>query len=413
MILLLKYAAQNGAEKALVKLGMLLESMNLENTIFTSTDTPFLPSTAEGEGEMAKQYKDRLIIGYTPDGKPIPVWVTGKGKTTFYDNVVFTYAEHNMLERLGYKLVKLEEPAVHVKTEAPSIQDTPTFLQYTEEWLSLQRDSYRQNTYKAYETILNAHLYPYFGGMPLKEITHHTVQQYLNMKREMSKGSLSTHLARLKAIFASAVEEGLITVNPVKHRSIRNPGRVLPRREALTEEERLKIIEAMPDMDETDALYIAICMFAGPRKSETLGLQWKHIQDKIQIRQQCQVNNKSIILPPKSECGVRDIPIQDRLKPYLAKHGNDEEYLFGKGTKPPTKYMFEKMWQRIETHLQGIGISSHILRHTFITECAENDVPVNYTQEVAGHSAPGITLGIYTHVTPKIKQNALQKLNSL
>jgi integrase len=125
------------------------------------------------------------------------------------------------------------------------------------------------------------------------------------------------------------------------------------------------------------------------------------------------VNNKSIILPPKSECGVRDILIQERLKPYLTNRGAEQEYLFGRGTKPPTKHMFEKMWKRIESHLKGIGLSSHILRHTFITECAENDVPVNVTQEMAGHSTPGITLGTYTHVTEKMKQNAMRKLNSL
>lgn len=211
-------------------------------------------------------------------------------------------------------------------------------------------------------------------------------------------------MRKLKVIFSSAVEDSVISENPIK-RKFKNPGKVNPPEKALTQAQREQIAKALPAMEEKDARYIAICLYAATRKSETLGLQWKHIaKDEIQVRQQCQVNNKSIILPPKSDCGVRDIPIQDRQQPYLVNHGNDEEYLFGKGTKPPTKYEFEKMWERIEAHLQGIGFSSHVLRHTFITECAEKNVLVNVTQKIAGHSTPGITLDIYAHVTDKMIQ---------
>ena len=382
----------------------------LENQIGESQSTPFLPSL-EGEGEMA-QIKDRLQIGIKPDGSPDTVWVTGINKQAFYDNLVRAYVKYGLIERLG---IHIEKPTVQLpeQEEKPENPTSPTFKNYVENWLSMRRDSLRINSIKGYISVLRKHLYPYFGNIPLNEITWFTVQGYLNARREMGKETLRTHIAKLKAIFASAMEDGLITLNPAKNRNIRNPGKVLPKREALTEEEREKIAKVLPAMEKMDAQYVAVCMYAGTRKSETLGLQWKHIQEKMQVRQQCQVNNKSIILPPKSDCGVRDIDIQNRLKPFIAERGEDDEYLFGSGTKPPTKYAFEKMWQRIISHVQGLGISSHVLRHTFITECAENDVPVNVTQQMAGHSTPVITLGTYTSVTEKMKQNALQKLNSL
>ena len=358
------------------------------------------------------QKKDRLQVGTKTDGSPDIVWVTGVNKQTFYDNLVRAYVKYGLIDRLG---IHIEEPTVQEpkQEEKPEKTTVLTFKAYTENWFSLHRNSLRPNSIKGYESVLRKHFYPYFGNMPLNEITRFTVQEYLNARQEMGKESLNTHIGKLKAIFASAMEDGLITLNPVKNRNIRNPGKVLPKREALTEEEREKIAKVLPAMEEKDAQYVAICMYAGTRKSETLGLQYKHIQESIQIRQQCQVNNKSMILPPKSDCGVRDIEIQNRLKPFLKNRGDDDEFIFGKGTKPPTKYMFEKMWQRIKAHLQGVGISSHVLRHTFITECAENNVPVNVTQQMAGHSTPGITLGTYTHVTKKMKQNGMQKLNSL
>ena len=405
--------------------GQIARVAHLENQIVELQNMSFLPSS-EGEGELA-QIKYRLQIGLKPDGSPDYVWVTGMNKQAFFDNLVLAYIKYNLIKRLGVSEISSSPLAVQQDTEpiaqvqrqeerpaTPENRIYHTFKTYAGDWFSMRRDTLRPNSIKSYDSLLHKHFIPYFGDVLLSEITWSSVQRYLNERREMGKETLRSHLAKLKAIFESAMEDGLLAINPVKNRNIRNPGKALPRREALTEEEREKIAKVLPTMEEKDAMYVAICMYAGTRKSETLGLQVKHIQgNQIQVRQQCQVNNKSIILPPKSECGVRDIDIQNRLQPYLAHRGDKEDFIFGKGTKPPTKYMFEKMCKRIEACLQGTSISSHVLRHTFITECAENDVPVNVTQEMVGHSTPAMTLGTYTTVTEKMKQNAMQKLNSL
>lgn len=383
----------------------------LENQIAQSQGTPFLPLTMEGEGEMA-QIKDRLQV-IKPDGTTKIEWVSGINKQAFFDNLVLAYAKNGMLERLGIHVVKLDLP-VKETDKLEQKQAMQTFKQYVDSWFEAKKQTVGMNTLKGYLSAFNAHLFPNFGKMPMDDITWMTIQNFLNDNREMAKETLRDYLKKLRVVFASAMEDGIITVNPAKNRQLKNPGKVNLPREALTEQQRYQIARILPTIEERDARYVAICLYAATRKSEALGLQWKHVtEDEIQVRQQCQVNNKSIILPPKSDCGVRDIPIQERLKPYLANRGAEQEYLFGKGTKPPTKYMFDQMLKRIKSHLQGIGISSHILRHTFITECAEEDVPVNVTQKIAGHSKPSITYDVYTHVTEKMKQNAMKKLNSL
>ena len=358
------------------------------------------------------QIKDRLQV-IKPDGTTKIEWVSGINKQAFFDNLVLAYAKNGMLERLGIHVVKLDLP-VKETDKLEQKQAMQTFKQYVDSWFEAKKQTVGMNTLKGYLSAFNAHLFPNFGKMPMDDITWMTIQNFLNDNREMAKETLRDYLKKLRVVFASAMEDGIITVNPAKNRQLKNPGKVNLPREALTEQQRYQIARILPTIEERDARYVAICLYAATRKSEALGLQWKHVtEDEIQVRQQCQVNNKSIILPPKSDCGVRDIPIQERLKPYLANRGAEQEYLFGKGTKPPTKYMFDQMLKRIKSHLQGIGISSHILRHTFITECAEEDVPVNVTQKIAGHSKPSITYDVYTHVTEKMKQNAMKKLNSL
>ncbi|WP_279233035.1 tyrosine-type recombinase/integrase [Fonticella tunisiensis] len=55
----------------------------------------------------------------------------------------------------------------------------------------------------------------------------------------------------------------------------------------------------------------------------------------------------------------------------------------------------------------------HNLRHTYATKLFEAGVPLKTVSELLGHSNISITANIYTHVMPKEKITAAEKLNSL
>ena len=53
----------------------------------------------------------------------------------------------------------------------------------------------------------------------------------------------------------------------------------------------------------------------------------------------------------------------------------------------------------------------HALRHTFATKLFEKEVPLKTVSELLGHSSIEITANTYTHVIPKQKTTAVEKLN--
>lgn len=58
-------------------------------------------------------------------------------------------------------------------------------------------------------------------------------------------------------------------------------------------------------------------------------------------------------------------------------------------------------------------VTSHYLRHTHISFLAELDVPIKAVMERVGHTDASTTLEVYTHVTSKMKNNLIDKLNTI
>lgn len=61
----------------------------------------------------------------------------------------------------------------------------------------------------------------------------------------------------------------------------------------------------------------------------------------------------------------------------------------------------------------GKHVSTHVFRHTHISLLAELGVELKAIMERVGHNDPATTLSIYTHVTNKMKDETINKLNSL
>ncbi|MBP2033216.1 site-specific recombinase XerD [Clostridium algifaecis] len=55
----------------------------------------------------------------------------------------------------------------------------------------------------------------------------------------------------------------------------------------------------------------------------------------------------------------------------------------------------------------------HSMRHTFATRLFEEDVPLKTVQELLGHADISTTANIYTHVMPKQKVKAVDKIDYL
>lgn len=57
------------------------------------------------------------------------------------------------------------------------------------------------------------------------------------------------------------------------------------------------------------------------------------------------------------------------------------------------------------------SLSTHIFRHTHISKLSELGLPIKSIMSRVGHANPSTTLKIYTHVTQKMEEKLLEKLN--
>ena len=154
-------------------------------------------------------------------------------------------------------------------------------------------------------------------------------------------------------------------------------------------------------------------LYTGIRRGEALALTYEDIDwenELININKSLyHKHNLPEIKSPKTESGVRSIPLLKPLKDVLDPNktgiifANDSgDYL--KASQVETKLK----WYRRET---GILCSPHQLRHEYATLLHEADIVDKDAQELLGHSQISTTKDIYMHITPRRLKQTAAKLN--
>ena len=119
---------------------------------------------------------------------------------------------------------------------------------------------------------------------------------------------------------------------------------------------------------------------------------------------------------PKTEAGIRQIPLSIILKDYLIEHQSNTLLVFTRDGKGFTKGMYEKSiknYCKLLREKYGVDFvtSSHPLRHTFCTLLIEAGVDVDTASYLMGHKDKTTTLKIYDHLREKNKQRNFKKFN--
>jgi len=108
----------------------------------------------------------------------------------------------------------------------------------------------------------------------------------------------------------------------------------------------------------------------------------------------------------KTKNAIRDVPIHDAIKPFMAKAllkniSNNTEY-------SNFKYYFKKKTKELlgYEHIPGD------CRHTFASMWAEQGLNEMYRRRIQGHSAKGIGEEVYTHLSMNVLIDEVNKLNT-
>jgi integrase len=221
---------------------------------------------------------------------------------------------------------------------------TPTaivFKDYAEEWLdgcrtgvNLTRDLnvYKPSTIRGYAKHIRR-IYPIVGSMRLSDVETQDLQDAANRltARGLTASSVRNTFDPVRKIFARAVREKLIAINPTAGLELRAPD---GRRDWVDTPER--VARALQALSDRERGIWTVAFYAGLRAGEIQALRWCDIEfDRGVICVQQSWDRVVGTIKPKSRAGVRRVPmsmlIRRELRDVQLRTGRrGEQLVFGR-----------------------------------------------------------------------------------
>jgi integrase len=334
---------------------------------------------------------------------------------------------------------KIAEALQQIRSGTFIVPTQTTFGEWLDRWLTgYKKPQLRQGTYENYEMLVNTHIKPALGKIPLAKLQAHMLQSFYNEKLEKGradgKGGLSTRMVRyfhaiIHQALEQAVKEGLLARNVADATS---PPTVRNRQMRPLTEKELQAFFAVAKEDRLFAAYV-LAVTTGLRRGELLGLCWDSVDLEhgvITVRRQLLAlkNGPTLEETTKSESGRRSIVLTDDAIRELKAHRKrqaQEKLLLGEAyqdnglvfcREDGTPLRPEEFTKRFQRWLAKAGLPKvrlHDLRHTHASLLLARGVHPKIVQERLGHSSISITLDLYSHLTPGLQEAAAATLNGL
>ena len=241
----------------------------------------------------------------------------------------------------------------------------------------------------------------------------------------------AVHVVLHKA-FGAAVKWGRLAKNPADHA---DPPRVAVEADDMqtwnASQLRSFLEVTGSSNDRSHALWVLLAT-TGMRRGETLGLRWQDVDldaGRLRIVQTVlSINGKISVSEPKTARGRRPIALDPATVAVLREHRrrmleerllvgpdhSDEGLVFhrpdGSALRPET---VSTTFLRRQRTLDLPRLTLKGLRHTWATLALEQGIHPKVVQERLGHSTIGITLDIYSHVSPMLHDEAANQIASL
>lgn len=279
-----------------------------------------------------------------------------------------------------------------------------------DEWHDKHFPTLAPNTLRGYEPAYKR-AREAFKGIAIKQIKPRQIQQYIDAfsAQGYARKTVTTQLQIFQMCCTYAVVNGYVDVSPCSAVSIPS-GLSKMQREAASASDEQKV-KANP----TKWLLPYLILYAGLRKGEALALTYNDIDldnDIISVTKSVyHVNNRPFIKEPKTQKGIRNVPILYPLKPYLPNK-KSQQYIFSLdgGKTPLTEMQYQKLWKEYAKSI-GINCSAHQLRHSFATMLFECGVDAKDAQDILGHAQLSTTMDIYTHIRDSRRKDVASKIN--
>ena len=291
-------------------------------------------------------------------------------------------------------------------------QKDPLFREYVQRWIAKKAATRRENSVLSYRSYADNHILPMLGDMKVREITPHTLQEYVNRKLEvLSVKSVKKHMPVIRGALQEAYRDDIIESNfAYMPKIVEFPPEKRFEGKTYTLEQISALLEAAEKEGEPirAAMILAVCY--GLRRSEIAGLRWKDVDfesGRLYVRN-TKTQNGQLILEAertKSETSRRTIDLINSTIPYLQdlkRQHEESDYPLDKVCRWPDGREFNPHYisQGTSHLMKKYGLEKvrlHDLRHTAATLLATQATP-KQVQNFLGHSTIALTMNVYTHL---------------
>ena len=303
-------------------------------------------------------------------------------------------------------------------------------------WLDLARTEVSPKTAERYAEIVDKHLVPALGALPLGKMQAVHVEAYyataLKEGRRDGTGGLSAQTVRhhdrvLNVAMKRARALKLIAVNPIE--DVTRPKVEREEIEYLDPSDARKLLRAAAGTRLHAPIFLALA--TGIRRGELLALRWSDLdldRGNLTVAQAIEQTKAGLRFKlPKTKQSRRVIALSPSVVDLLRAHkvqqarerlalglGKDDlglvfTRLDGSIINPRN---FSKEFSRLVARADIRSVSLHGLRHTHFTNLLREGVHPKIASERAGHASVAITMDIYSHAVPGLQEDAALRIDS-
>lgn len=292
-----------------------------------------------------------------------------------------------------------------VRPPAPTVAEfEAAFLAYGE------ANRQKASTPYGRKQVLRKHILPFLGTKHLDEITESDVQAIKARLKDKKPKTVNNVLATLSKMLRVAKRLRVITALPVETFELLEVRSKPPTFYDFEEYERL--VSAATALDDRILAVVLLAGDAGLRPGEIVGLYQTDVNfgsNRLRVERQSWLG---IVDTPKTEAGIRDIPMTRRLADLLRRirHLRGEALLVQDDGRPTTTKALRGWLKRAQRRAQlPVTGNLYTLRHTFCSHVAMRGQPPKVLAELMGHESIAVT-NRYMHLTPGAKEQAIRAL---
>jgi len=301
------------------------------------------------------------------------------------------------------------------------------------EWLStFCANKGKPLTFQSYTAIIKNHITPAFGAVELQAVKGTHSQRLYNSMIEAGRSgkTVKNVSAVLHKAFSVALKQGLISANPCDAAEL--PKAERKEIHPLADKEIPLFLAAIEDSPMRNAY--ALCLFAGLREGECLGLSWKQVdfeRGRLTISQQLQKSKATgeyyiadstksgkprTIEPPsiafKYLRDERVKQLENRLKAGPMWENPDDLVFTDEAGRHYATYTFYRRLKVIAAAIGRPDARPHDLRHTAATVAIASGADIKSVQDMLGHATASFTLNVYAHTSDQMMKDTAARMQN-